>query len=95
MLIDSISTFKITAFTPLGDEDFHISLIDNGGVVGGRIWNDKGEISFTDSSKENNSLEWSIPIETPFETILKFTKAQAANTGKKFKVTSLTVRVTK
>ena len=37
MLIDSISTFKITAFTPLGDEDFHISLIDNGGVVGGRI----------------------------------------------------------
>lgn len=72
MLIDSISTFKVTAFTPLGDEDFHISLIDNGGVVGGRIWNDKGEISFTDSSKENNSLEWSIPIETPFETILKF-----------------------
>jgi len=75
MLIDSTSTFKVTAHTPLGDEDFHISLIKCNDVIGGRIWNDKGEISFSDSIEENNSLIWSIPIETPFETILKFVVA--------------------
>ena len=71
-MIDLTSTFKVTAHTPLGDEDFHISLTKYDDVIGGRIWNDKGNISFSDSIEENDSLVWSIPIETPFETILKF-----------------------
>jgi hypothetical protein len=75
MLIDSTRTFKVTARTPLGDEDFFISLIKCNEVIGGRIWNDKGEISFSDSIEENNFLIWNIPIETPFETILKFAVA--------------------
>lgn len=72
MFIDSPSTFKVTAYTPLGDEDFYISLIKYDDVIGGRIWNNKGEISFSNSIEENDYLAWSIPIETPFETILKF-----------------------
>ena len=72
MVIDSTSTFKVTAHTPLGDENFYISLIKYDGVIGGRIWNDKGEIGFSNSIEENDSLVWTIPIETPFEAILKF-----------------------
>ena len=75
MVIDTTRTFKVTAHTPLGDEDFYISLTKYDDVIGGRIWNDKGNISFSDSIEENNFLIWSIPIETPFETILKFSVA--------------------
>ena len=72
MVIDTTRTFKVTAHTPLGDEDFNISFVNLGEIISGRIWNEKGEIKFIDARKENDSLVWSIPIETPFETILKF-----------------------
>lgn len=72
MVIDTTRTFKVTAKTPLGDEDFNISFINFGEIMSGRIWNEKGEIKFIDARKENDSLVWSTPIETPFETILKF-----------------------
>ena len=54
------------------DEDFYISFIEYDGVIGGRIWNNKGEIGFSNSIEENDSLVWTVPIETPFEAILKF-----------------------
>ena len=72
MVIDTTRTFKVTAKTPLGDEDFNISFINFGEIMSGRIWNEKGEIKFIDARKENDSLVWTIPVETPFEAILKF-----------------------
>ena len=72
MVIDTTRTFKVTAKTPLGDEDFFISFINLGEVIGGRIWNDKGEIKFFDSRTGNNFLFWNIDIDVPFETKLQF-----------------------
>ena len=73
--MNAYKTFLATVFTPLGDEEFYLSLpfagndIDLTGIA--RIWNNKGSLEVAGIEQQIDSVMLRMNTDVPFETELR------------------------
>jgi hypothetical protein len=72
-------TYQLYVYTPLGEEQFFVSLDLISKETNGKIWNDSGEQSFALLIAKDRKISWSMKTQIPIESLLDFSIDMSEN----------------
>ena len=68
--MDSSNRWQISVYTPTGEQQGILELEIGGGVCGGRLFNDSGELALEDGCINNGQLHWTLRLNRPIPMAL-------------------------